>query len=118
MRGDDQQSGHLCSYPSPEQRVPADHPLRTIRQMTDEACGSCRPVRGDLRHDGSAIGAARASWQFFAAVLIQARRRRLVSDEHFTVDGTLLEAWAAKRVFRVRTARARVRRTTTRAIPP
>jgi hypothetical protein len=37
LRGDDQQSGHLFSYLSPEQRVPADHPLRTIRVMTDEA---------------------------------------------------------------------------------
>jgi transposase len=37
MRGDDEQSGHLFSYLSPEQRVPADHPLRTIRRMTDAA---------------------------------------------------------------------------------
>lgn len=37
MRGDDEQSGHLFSYLSPEQRVPADHPLRAIRRMTDEA---------------------------------------------------------------------------------
>ena len=37
MRGDDEQSGHLFSYLSPEQRVPADHPLRPIRQMTDAA---------------------------------------------------------------------------------
>ena len=37
MRGDDEQSGHLCSYLSPEQRVPADHPLRVIRTMTDDA---------------------------------------------------------------------------------
>jgi transposase len=37
MRGDDQQAGHLFSYLSPEQRVPADHPLRAIRQMTDGA---------------------------------------------------------------------------------
>jgi hypothetical protein len=37
MRGDDEQSGHLFSYLSPEQRVPADHPLRAIRTMTDEA---------------------------------------------------------------------------------
>src|SRR6266540_3654061 len=29
---------------------------------------------------------------FFAAVLKQARQRDLLSDEHFTVDGTLLEA--------------------------
>src|SRR5713226_1559265 len=37
--------------------------------------------------------------QFFAAVLEEARRRELLSEEHFTVDGTLLEAWASlKRV--------------------
>jgi hypothetical protein len=35
MRGDDEQSGHLFSYLSPEQRVPADHALRAIRTMTD-----------------------------------------------------------------------------------
>ena len=32
---------------------------------------------------------------FFAAVLSQARQADLVSAEHFTVDGTLLEAWAS-----------------------
>ena len=36
MRGDDEQSGHLFSYVSPEQRVPADHPLRPIRQITNQ----------------------------------------------------------------------------------
>ena len=37
---------------------------------------------------------------FFAAVVEQARKRRLLSDEHFTVDGTLLEAWASQKSFR------------------
>jgi transposase len=32
---------------------------------------------------------------FFEAVLGQARRLRLLSSEHFTVDGTLLESWAS-----------------------
>ena len=32
---------------------------------------------------------------FFAAVLEQARRLQLLSREHFTVDGTLLESWAS-----------------------
>jgi hypothetical protein len=32
---------------------------------------------------------------FFAAVLEQAHRLRLLSREHFTVDGTLLESWAS-----------------------
>jgi transposase len=37
---------------------------------------------------------------FFDAVLNQARERDLLSDEHFTVDGTLLEAWAGQKSFR------------------
>jgi transposase len=36
---------------------------------------------------------------FFAAVLTQARRADLVSADHFTVDGTLLEAWASHKSF-------------------
>lgn len=36
---------------------------------------------------------------FFEAVLSQARERELLSDDHFTVDGTLLEAWASKKSF-------------------
>jgi transposase len=37
---------------------------------------------------------------FFAAVLAQARQRDLLSDEHFTVDGTLIEAWAGHKSFK------------------
>lgn len=36
---------------------------------------------------------------FFDAVLEQARQQNLLSDEHFTVDGTLIEAWANRRSF-------------------
>src|SRR5208283_3290278 len=38
--------------------------------------------------------------QFFAAVLDQARRQKLLSADHFTVDGTLLEAWASLKSFK------------------
>ena len=31
MRGHDEQTHHMFSYLSPEQRVPADHPLRAVR---------------------------------------------------------------------------------------
>lgn len=159
MRGDDQQSGHLFSYLSPEQRVPADHPLRAIRQMTDEALRQLSPqfealyattgrpsvppeqllralllqalytVRSErllveqleynlLFRWFVGLGMDDAVWtpttftknrerllagdiarQFFAAVLAQARSRRVLSDEHFTVDGTLLEAWAGQKSF-------------------
>ena len=37
---------------------------------------------------------------FFNAVLALADRHRLLSHEHFTVDGTLLEAWASHKSFR------------------
>src|SRR2546423_2336457 len=37
---------------------------------------------------------------FFAAVLAQARQRDLLSDEHFTLDGTLIEAWAGHKRFK------------------
>jgi transposase len=36
MRGLDHQQSAIFSYLSPEERVPADHPLRAIRQMTDQ----------------------------------------------------------------------------------
>ena len=41
---------------------------------------------------------------FLAGVLRQAERRRLLSHEHFTVDGTLLEAWAGQKSFRPKDA--------------
>src|SRR5436190_1701726 len=37
--------------------------------------------------------------QFFAAVVGQAKLRRYVSSDHFSVDGTLLEAWASHKSF-------------------
>jgi len=160
MRGHDDQAAHLFSYVSPEQRVPADHPLRAIRQMTDRVLTTLsrkftrmystigRPsiapekllrtlllqalytIRSErllmeqleynllfrwfvglniddpvwdptvfsknrdrlLRADVAAL--------FFRAVLDEAKARGLVSDEHFTVDGTLLEAWASLKSFK------------------
>ncbi len=44
----------------------------------------------------------RVSRQFFEAVVGQARRRHLLSSSHFTVDGTLLEAWASMKSMRPR----------------
>ncbi len=37
---------------------------------------------------------------FFDRVLAQARERGLLADEHFTVDGTLIEAWASLKSFK------------------
>jgi transposase len=45
---------------------------------------------------------------FFQAVLKQARERSLLSDEHFTVGGTLLEAWASLKSFQRKNAKSAV----------
>jgi len=37
---------------------------------------------------------------FFERVLCHARAQHLLSDEHFTVDGTLIEAWAGQKSFK------------------
>ena len=44
--------------------------------------------------------------EFFAAIQQQARAAELLSDEHFTVDGTLLEAWASHKSFQRKEAPA------------
>lgn len=43
--------------------------------------------------------------EFFAAVLALARGQELLSDEHFTVDGTLVEGWAILKSFQPKTKR-------------
>ena len=164
MRGDDQQTGHLFSYLSPEQRVPPDHPLRVVRQMTDAALATLsrslerlysdtgRPsippeqllralviqtlytVRSErlliemleynllfrwfvglsmdepvwhattFTKNRDRLLAGDMAARFFDAVLRQAREADLLSDEHFTVDGTQLEAWASLKSFQARDA--------------
>jgi transposase len=162
MRGADEQPGSMFSYVSLEARVPADHPLRAIRRITDRALEQLSPRFGTLyinfgrpsippekllralllqalytiRSERQLIeqidynllfrwfvglGMDDAVWApttftknrdrllagdiaaaFFDAILIHADSARLLSDEHFTVDGTLLEAWASHKSFRPR----------------
>jgi transposase len=42
----------------------------------------------------------RVAREFLGAVVAEARRLKLLSEDHFTVDGTLLEAWASLKSFR------------------
>jgi transposase len=162
MRGDDEQAGAMFSYVSLEARVPADHPLRAIRRITDRALERLSPRFGTLyvqfgrpsipperllralllqalytiRSERQlmeqldynllfrwfvGLGMDDRVWSattfsknrdrlldgdiaaaFFEAVRLHADSARLLSDEHFTVDGTLLEAWASHKSFRPR----------------
>ena len=43
MRGDDRRPDTMFSDVAPEQRVPADHPLRAIRTMVDTALRELSP---------------------------------------------------------------------------
>jgi transposase len=160
MRGDERHQQAMFSVVSPEQRVPQDHPLRTIRQLVDAVLVDLSPqfdalyaatgrpsippeqllralllqvlytVRSERqlmeqldynllyrwfvglnmdepiwdpttfsknRHRLLEGDIARA---FFERVQALARQRDLVSAEHFTVDATLLEAWAGLKSFR------------------
>ena len=158
MRGEDAKQEAMFSYVSPEQRVPADHPLRPIREMVDTILKEMSPRFARLYADVGRPSIAperllralllqifhsvrserllmeqlnynllfrwfvgmemdEAVWNhavfsknrdrllnhevaeaFFARVL--KRARPYLSDEHFTVDGTLLEAWASQKSFR------------------
>jgi IS5 family transposase len=49
---------------------------------------------------------------FFEQVLAQARAQELLSAEHFTVDGTLVQAWAGQKSFRAKKPEAK------RTVPP
>src|SRR6266699_706475 len=97
MRGTDTQQSSMFSYLSPEERVPEKHPLRPIRLLVDDALKALSPTFSQLY---SAFGRPSIPPEkFFQAVLTQARVVDLISDEHFTVDGTLIEAWASHKSF-------------------
>lgn len=162
MRGDDPQQAAMFSYISPEERVPQEHPLRSIRAMVDTVLKELsapfdrlysdtgRPsiapekllralllqvlytVRSerllmeqlnynllfrwfvglnmdDPVWDPSTFSKNRerllegdVAHAVFDQVLAQAREHDLLSDEHFTVDGTLMEAWAGQKSFQRR----------------
>jgi len=158
MRGEDQKQEAMFSYVSPDKRVPADHPLRGVREMVDTILNEMSPRFGRLYSELGRPSIAperllralllqifysvrserllveqlqynllfrwfvgmdmdEEVWNhavfsknrerllneeiaevFFQRVLKQARP--YLSDEHFTADGTLLEAWASHKSFR------------------
>src|SRR5262249_28147508 len=159
MRGGDGRQAGMFSYVSPEQRGPADHPLRPIREMTDEGLRHLSPrfarlyaktgrpsiapekllravllqVLYSVRSERLVVERLHYNllfrwfvglsmddrvWDvtvftknrdrllrgdvavaFFQRVLELARAEQLLSDEHFSVDGTLIQAWAGQKSF-------------------
>ena len=157
MRGEDEQQGAVFSYVSAEQRIAGDHPLRRIRQLSDQALRGISPALAGLYAAGGrpSIAPERLLRALLLQVLYGRRSERLLmeemeynllfrwfvglemddrvwdvtvftknrerlmqgdsarqflqqvvaqagallGDEHFTVDGTLLQAWASRRSF-------------------
>jgi transposase len=149
----------MFSYLSPEERVPAKHPLRQIRMMVDVALQAMSPafdqmyaafgrpsiapekllralllqilftVRSEQQlmeqleynllfrwfvglnmdepvwvptvfsKNRERLMDGNIAEKFFAQILDRARAAGLISDEHFSVDGTLIEAWASQKSF-------------------
>jgi hypothetical protein len=65
MRGDDRKPDSMFSYVSPEQRVPADHPLRAIRSFVDEAQFD-NDVRSERTRGGMKAALELGRWTFLA----------------------------------------------------
>lgn len=170
MRGHADNQMSMLSLHTPEQMVPADHPLRAVKALADAALKDLSPVfdemyaatgrssvppetllKGSLLmalysvrsermlceqlgynmlfrwfldmnlvaepFDHSTFSKNRerlmehdASRLFFERVVAQAQQGRLMSSDHFTVDGTLIEAWASLKSFQPTAEAAEQRR--------
>ena len=162
MRGTDEAAGSLFSYVDLEERIPARHPLRKIRQVVNDALASLdadfdrlysaegrpsiapeRLIRASLIQILFSVRSERQlmeqmqynlmfrwfvglgiddpvwvptvftknrdrllttdmSRKFLAAILAHREVEPLLSDEHFSVDGTLVKAWASMKSFQPR----------------
>jgi transposase len=162
MRGTDTKQASMLCLMSPESVVPADHPIRRVKLLADEALAKLSPtldamyastgrpsipperllkamllmalytVRSERMlceqlgynllfrwfldmdmvepaFDATVFTKNRqrlldhdVAGEFFRAVVEQARAAKLMSSEHFTVDGTLIEACASLKSFKRR----------------
>ena len=160
MRGRFFDQGGMFSYIQPERRIPANHPLRKVRELVREVLKELSPTFGQLySHEGRpsippeqllsalllqvfySIRSERQlieqldynllfRWfvglspddpiwdatvftknrerlqegdvlqKFMIKLLEHEKVKPLLSDEHFSVDGTLIEAWASHKSFK------------------
>src|SRR5262252_562113 len=114
MRGLDQRTGELFSYVDLEKRVPAKHPLRLVRSVVNEVLAA---LDSDFSRSYADSGRPSiAPERLLRALLLQAfytirserqlmehpKLRGLLSDEHFSVDGTQIAAWASMKSFKAK----------------
>src|ERR671930_423735 len=92
MRGHDDQTVHLFSYVSPEARVPADHPLRAIREMTDRVLASLSRKFARMYSDigRPSISPEKLLRALLLQVLYTVRSERMLMEQ---LDYNLLFRW-------------------------
>ena len=160
MRGEERQQRSMLMVMDVEQRIPQEHPLRRVKQVTDRVLKNLSPIFDQMyssvgrpsvpperllkasllmalytirserlfceqldynllfrwfldleldepSFDHSSFTSNRkrlleheVAGEFFRGVLEQARALKLLSSEHFTVDGTLIQAWASLKSFK------------------
>jgi transposase len=160
MRGRFFDQGGMFSYIEPERRIPANHPLRKVRELVREVLKDLSHTFEKLySHEGrpsippeqllsalllqvfysirserqlmeqldynllfrwfvglspddpiwdatvftknkERLQAGDVFQKFMAKLLAHAKVKPLLSDEHFSVDGTLIEAWASHKSFK------------------
>lgn len=160
MRGAETKQASMLSLLTPEKRVPANHPLRRVKQLAELCLAQLSPLfdamyssvgrssipperllkatllmafysirserlfceqldynilfrwfldmnMDEPSFDHSTFSKNRArliahdvGHEFLRSVVAQAKALGLMSDEHFTVDGTLIDAWASLKSFR------------------
>jgi hypothetical protein len=94
-----------------ESFVPADHPLRPIKALLDEAMKNLNWLFGGIYADmgRESIPPERLIRAQLLQVLYSIRSERqlveqihynLLSDEHFSLGGTLIQAWASQQSYR------------------
>src|SRR5947209_8043432 len=93
-------------WPLAERADGNTQPSFRVRQRSRRISKTRRLIGTSLRPSGVLLSGTKINRfsqsiaeAFFQAVLEQARERSLLSDEHFTVDGTLLEAWASAKSY-------------------
>src|SRR6266542_5544938 len=92
MRGLDIQQSAMFSYLSPEQRVPSDHPLRAIRQITDRILAKLSRVFREMYSDMGrrSIPPERLLRALLLQVLYTVRSERMLMEQ---LEYNLLFRW-------------------------
>ncbi len=92
MRGTDHQQGGMLSYISAERRVRADHPLRALRALVDEALKELRPRFEAMYAQGGrpSIAPEKLLRALLLQLLYTVRSERLLMEQ---LDYNLLFRW-------------------------